>query len=347
MYQAKFRLRKDPFAMTPDPSALFNTTAHRDALAGLTYAVLHHKGFVLLTGESGTGKTTVLSRMMRFIPADRAVFSLILNPTLNPIEFLEAALLDFGVGTVPSSKVHRLLLLQRLLIDAQAEGKSCVLIVDEAHKLSADVLEEIRLLTNFENSERKLMQIILSGQVELCELLNREDLRQLKQRIALRFVLQPLAQSEVGAYLAFRWKKAGGESQAPFSQEAIDTVAAVSAGIPRIVNSVCDNALILAYGMGDPLVTAMHVRQAAVELDLLRENRPAGKLSSDVASQAPANSATRVPALGLPQPVSSLSELHSIRLKTLERYLPPEPKPSRLSRAMCKLKLLNLERTTS
>jgi general secretion pathway protein A len=243
--------------------------------------------------------------------------------------------------------VHRLLLLQRLLIDAQAEGKSCVLIVDEAHKLSADVLEEIRLLTNFENSERKLMQIILSGQVELCELLNREDLRQLKQRIALRFVLQPLAQSEVGAYLAFRWKKAGGESQAPFSQEAIDTVAAVSAGIPRIVNSVCDNALILAYGMGDPLVTAMHVRQAAVELDLLRENQPAGKLSSDVASQAPANSATRVPALGLPQPVSSLSELHSIRLKTLERYLPPEPKPSRLSRAMCKLKLLNLERTTS
>lgn len=347
MYQAHFKLRKSPFAMTPDPNFLFNTAAHRDALAGLTYAVLDCKGFVLLTGESGTGKTTVLSRMMRLVPADRAVFSLVLNPTLNASEFLEAALLDFGVESVPVSKVHRLVLLQRLLMAAQSEGKTCVLVVDEAHKLSAEVLEEIRLLTNFENSERKLLQIILSGQTELCELLNRGDLRQLKQRIALRFQLRPLAQMEVTEYIAFRWMKAGAEQQSPFSPEATGVIAAVSAGIPRVINSLCDNALVLAYGNGDAVVTAAHVRQAARDLDLLGESKLISAPASDSTSPGSVLSHSSLPVLNLPRPVSAVSELYPIRLQTLERYLPPEPRPSRLTRAMGKLKLLNLERSAS
>ncbi len=347
MYQAHFKLRKNPFAMTPDPNALFATAAHRDALAGLTYAVLDHKGFVVLTGDSGTGKTTVLSRMMRFMPPDRAVFSLVLNPSLDASEFLEAALLDFGLDDIPASKVHRLLLLQRLLTAAQADGKTCVLVVDEAHKLSIEVLEEIRLLTNFENSERKLLQIILSGQTELRELLNRDDLRQLKQRIALRFGLLPLARAEVADYIAFRWMKAGGERQPPFTPDAMDLIAAGSSGIPRLINSLCDNALVLAYGAGDGVVTAQHVGQAARDLDLADASTRESGPSLSGAGPGPVRSQSKLAALNLPRPVSSISELQPLRLRTLERYLPPEPKPSRLTRAMGKLKLLNLERTTS
>jgi general secretion pathway protein A len=269
MYNQAFGLRKNPFNMTPDPAFLLMTTQHREALVGLTYAILQRKGFVVLTGEAGTGKTTLLARVLQFLPASRLQFSVILNPTLTPAEFLELALLDFGIADVPSSKAQRLWKLQTLLLDGQAKGKVSALIIDEAHKLSPEVLEEIRLLGNFEQAEHKLLQIVMAGQRELDDTLNREDLRQLKQRIGLRLSIGPLAASEVSEYIRHRWSAAGGELP-PFTEGAIDLIAKTSQGIPRLINSVCENALTLAMSEGLIEVERRHVEAAAVDLKLYR-----------------------------------------------------------------------------
>src|SRR5690242_4121621 len=192
MYNHAFGLRQNPFNLTPDPAFLFLTEQHREALAGLTYSLLQRKGFTVLTGDVGTGKTTLLSRILRFLPSSQLQFSLIVNPTLTPAEFLELALLDFGLTEVPESKAQRLWLLQNLILQGQRQGKVSALIVDEAHKLSPEVLEEIRLLGNFEEAEQKILQILLVGQTELDQVLERPDLRQLKQRIGVRLSLGPL-----------------------------------------------------------------------------------------------------------------------------------------------------------
>jgi len=262
-----FGLRKNPFSMTPDPAFLFLTEQHREGLVGLTYAILERKGFAVLTGDVGTGKTTILARVLQFLPAARLQFSLILNPTLTPSEFLEMTLLDFGVRDIPSSKPQRLWKLQSLLLQGQREGKVSALVVDEAHKLSPEVLEEIRLLGNFEEADQKLLQILLVGQTELDDLLNREDLRQLKQRRAVRLSIGPLAPAEVGQYIRHRWLRAGGE-QPPFSAQAIIAIAAASRGIPRVINAVCENALTLAFAEKSPLVEPRHIQTAAADLCL-------------------------------------------------------------------------------
>lgn len=263
-----FGLRKNPFSMTPDPAFLFLTEQHREGLVGLTYAILERKGFAVLTGEVGTGKTTLLARVLQFIPAARLQFSLILNPTLTPAEFLEMALLDFGVRDIPASKAQRLWILQKLLLQGQREGKVSALIVDEAHKLSPEVLEEIRLLGNFEEADQKLLQILLVGQTELDDVLNREDLRQLKQRVAVRLSISALAPAEVGQYIRHRWLRAGGE-QPPFSPKATAEIAQISGGIPRLINAVCENALTAAFAEGSSVVEPRHVLAAAADLRLI------------------------------------------------------------------------------
>src|ERR1017187_3741288 len=192
MYCKFFGLDKKPFNMTPDPAFLFLTAQHREALVGLTYSILERKGFVVLTGDAGTGKTTLLTRVLQHMPETKVQSSVILNPTLTPAEFLELALLDFGIPEVPASKAQRLVKMQKLLLEGHREGRISTLVIDEAHKLSLDVLEEVRLLGNFEQDDQKLLQILLVGQSELSDLLERSDLRQLKQRIALRFTIEPL-----------------------------------------------------------------------------------------------------------------------------------------------------------
>jgi len=266
MYEEKFGLRKSPFGLTPDPSFLFLTEQHREALCGLTLAILQRKGFTVLTGEAGTGKTTLLARVLQFLPPSKLQFSAILNPTVTPAEFLELALLDFGLTEVPASKAQRLWKLRDVLLQGQREGKVTALIVDEAHKLSAELLEEIRMLGNFEDAEQKYLQILLVGQTELDATLNREDLRQLKQRIGFRLSLGPLDLHEVGEYIRHRWVKAGG-TEHPFSMEAIDRIAQASRGIPRVINALCDNALIAAFAENAPYVRESHVREVAADLD--------------------------------------------------------------------------------
>lgn len=267
MYQQAFGLRKDPFSLTPDPSFLYLTSQHREALVGLTYSILQRKGFVVMTGEAGTGKTTLLARVLQFLPPTKLQFSVILNPTLTPAEFLELALLDFGISAIPTSKAQRLWTLQHLILQGARAGKVSALVVDEAHKLSPEVLEEIRLLGNFEDADQKLLQILLVGQNELNEVLDREDMRQLKQRISVRLSIEPLAATDVDHYIHHRWLRAGG-SKAPFSEAAMQYIAAASRGIPRLINSLCENAVTQALADGARTVEQQHAKTAAEDLHI-------------------------------------------------------------------------------
>jgi general secretion pathway protein A len=269
MYKDFFRLQKLPFNLTPDPGFLFLPSKHREALAGLTYAVLGRKGFVVLTGDAGTGKTTLINSLFSRLPADRVESSVVLNPTLTASEFLENVLLDFDITDVPTSKAQRLWKLQEFLARTHHENRFAVLVIDEAHKLSLEVLEEIRLLGNFESAAEKFLQILLLGQSELDDLLNRQDLRQCKQRIALRLYIDPLTAPEVQEYIRFRWAKAGAKEGPPFTQDAVAGVVQWSQGIPRLVNSICDSALLMAYGDESAVVGINYVRAAAINLALV------------------------------------------------------------------------------
>jgi general secretion pathway protein A len=269
MYLKAFGLQRNPFGMTPDPSMLFLTEQHREALTGLTYAILGRKGFVALVGEAGTGKTILLTRALQFLPADRIQSSVILNPALTPDEFLEMTLLDFGLDAGAASKPQRLRKLQDFLLQGREAGKISVLIIDEAHKLSHEVLEEVRLLGNFEDRESKLLQIVLIGQSELNDILNRENLRQLKQRIAVRLKIQPLSGEDGSRYIEHRWTRAGGTIPLPFGREAMSRITAYSRGIPRIVNVICDNSLMNAFGRGSTRVLERDVDETARDFDLI------------------------------------------------------------------------------
>ena len=270
MYEQFFGITTCPFAMTPDPSALYLTDSHREAIAGLNYAILQRKGFVVLAGEAGTGKTTLLRKLMEMLPESEVITSVVLNPLLTPREFMELLMMDFGIASPPNSKAKRLTLLAQTLIDAHNAGKTAVLFIDEAHRLTYDLLEEIRLLTNFETSNHKLLQIVLAGQPEIADVLNRPELRQLKQRIAIRLQTHALSRDQVARYIAHRWEKAGGTNKPPFSEEAVSLIALKSMGIPRLVNAICDNALLFAFGAGTNTIGPRLIGEVVRDLDLER-----------------------------------------------------------------------------
>ncbi len=269
MYLQAFGLKKKPFSLTSDPSMLYFTDSHREALAALCYGLLERKGLLLLLGHAGTGKTTLLARAVMGLPPSRVQFASIVNPMMSPSEFLETILLGFGIREIPAGKPQRLARLEKHLLQVQAEGKVAALVVDEAHKLGTDALEEIRLLGNLERRSEKLLQIILAGQNELAATMNREDCVQLKQRVSQRVALKPLSATEVGHYIACRWARAGARQRAPFSPQAIQMIARTSEGIPRLINTVCDNALLAAFGEQSRTVEAAHVTQSCVDLDLI------------------------------------------------------------------------------
>jgi general secretion pathway protein A len=324
MYQRFFSLSTEPFAMTPDPAFLFLTAAHREALAGLSYAVLAGKGFVVLTGDAGTGKTTLLTKMLQTIPASRAIFSVVLNPTLSPDEFLEMALLDFGIPEVPASKTQRLIMLRDFLTASSKQGKSAVLVVDEAHQLAPLVLEQIRLLSNFERADAKLLQIVMAGQNELASVLNRDDLRQLKQRVAVRLSLHALSTTDVEHYIQHRWLRAGATQPHPFSPPAVAQIAEWSTGIPRLVNVLCDNALMVAFGEGVSVVTPSHVAEVAADLDLRPASRRNGR--RPISLERPSGASATAPAT---PPVAAFP--------SIERYAPETVRPSMLTRWAAKV----------
>jgi general secretion pathway protein A len=315
MYNQFFGLSKDPFNLTPDPEFLYLTPQYREALAGFTYAILARKGFVVLTGSAGTGKTTLLTRVLQHLPVTTVRSSVIVNPTLTAAEFLESVLMDFGFKNIPASKPRRIARLQKFLWEGQRAGMITALIVDEAHKLSMEVLEEIRLLGNFESASEKLLQVALLGQSELDELLDCDRLKQFKQRIAMRATLEPLAPAEVPQYIRHRWEKAGG-AEAPFSPRAFAAIGRVSQGLPRVINVVCDNALIHACGDGSASVEERHVMGACLDLRLIK----------DAPRSAPAEEA--------PPPVPAAE---AYPMTTLERYSAAAAHPSLMGRLASKL----------
>jgi general secretion pathway protein A len=269
MYEDSYGLRYKPFGIAPDPQFLFLTGQHREAATGLIYAILKHRGLMTLTGEAGTGKTTILRAVLKAIGTSSVQVAYVPVPTLNPAEFLEFVLLQFGLlNAARANKAERLLVFERFLLKANEENRTVVLIIDEAHKLSKELLEEVRLLTNYNTRHGGLIQVVLAGQTELDELLRQSDMAQLKQRVAYRFTLRPLGREEVREYIAYRWNRAGGDSRVPFEEDALDAVARYSSGIPRLINAICDNALMMAFAEGTPAVSAAIVQAVARDLDL-------------------------------------------------------------------------------
>jgi len=268
VYEQHYGLQSPPFAITPDPSCVFLTAAHREALSGLSYTVTRRKGFAILVGEAGTGKTTLLRKLLKTLPAESVYTAFILNPTVTPSEFLELLLADLGVESIPESKSGKILALHHFLLNASREGKTVILLVDEAQKLSPETLEEIRLLSNFETAHEKLLQIILAGQPEFNNVINREDLRQLKQRVALRLHIGPIPPTEVLRYMSYRWMQGGATRELPFTADAVNAITVLSHGIPRLINTLCDNALMLAVALDRETVDAAQVADVARDLDM-------------------------------------------------------------------------------
>ena len=255
IYNAYFGFSENPFNISPDPEFLYRSPQHEEALANLIYGVRSRKGFIVLSGEVGTGKTTMLECLRDYLDSQRVEFAFIFNSRLTPEQFFEMMAYDFDLQCNRKSKTEVLFALNSLLIQQAERGRTCVLIVDEAHNLDWDVLEEIRLLGNLENRQGKLLQIILAGQPELDRKLDAPNLRQLKQRIVLRCSLNPLTPEECGAYIESRLARAGMPRQKVFSPELLEEVYKRAHGIPRLINLLCDNLLVTAFAMEERVAT--------------------------------------------------------------------------------------------
>ena len=267
MYTSFFGINEKPFSITPDPRYLFMSARHGEALAHLVYGVTESGGFIQLTGEVGTGKTTLCRTLLLNRMPSNADVAVVLNPQLSALEFLEAICEELGViKPEPRGSIKALIdALNRYLLGAHAEGRRTILVVDEAQNLAPEVLEEVRLLTNLETSKQKLLQIILIGQPELRELLARTDLRQLAQRITARYHLEPLSRDETDKYIEHRLKVAGALGEV-FDQGAKREIFRLTQGVPRLINVICDRALLGAYAQGSRRVNRRLVRRAASEV---------------------------------------------------------------------------------
>jgi general secretion pathway protein A len=249
MYNAFFGFTQNPFNMSPDPAFLFRSPQHEEALANLIYGVQSRKGFIVLTGEVGTGKTTMLECLRDFLHAQRIAFASLFNSRLSVEQFFELLAYDLDLRCNRLSKTEVLLSLNNLLIERATAGRTTVLIVDEAHNLEWDVMEEIRLLGNLENRRGKLLQIVLAGQQELDDKLERPEYRQLKQRISLRCILHGFELQETIAYVNSRIARAGIPNQAFIPRNIMEEMHFRSQGIPRLINAICDNLLLTCFAL--------------------------------------------------------------------------------------------------
>jgi general secretion pathway protein A len=275
MYLQHFGLIRAPFEMTPDPAFLYLGEAHQEGLATLVYGVRARKGFVMLTGEVGTGKTTLLHALLSQLdPNTQAAF--VFNPRLEALDFFRLLFEEFGIETKCATKAEYLIALNRFLIERLERDHPTLLIVDEAQNLSSDMLEEIRLLSNLETPSSKLIQIMLVGQPELEAKLAQQELRQLRQRIVLRFRLRPFEPDETEYYVQERLRLAGYTGKGLFKRSALRRLHSLTGGIPRLLNVVCDGSLLLAYSRGESAIDVDEVEEVARDLGLVASDERGG-----------------------------------------------------------------------
>jgi general secretion pathway protein A len=272
MYTEHFGLTEKPFSISPDPRYLYLSQRHADALAHLIYGISESGGFIQLTGEVGTGKTTLIRSLLEQLP-DKTEIALVLQPQLSTLEFLKAICQELRIEPPANETVKSLIdSLNEKLLEAHAQDCRIVLIVDEAQTLSPELLEQVRLLTNLETAKRKLLQIILIGQPELRELLDRPEMRQIAQRITGRYHLEPLTAQDARIYIRHRLRVAGTQAEV-FSEGAVRQLFRLSGGIPRLINVIADRALLAAYTREEHHIGSSLVRRAAFEVFGARKTR--------------------------------------------------------------------------
>jgi general secretion pathway protein A len=260
MYLSFFNFKEQPFNVTPDPKFLYFGESYQDALAYLVYGIRMRKGFVVLTGEIGSGKTTVINALLERLDDSHRVAHLV-HSNMSLKDMLRFVFRDFGMDAAGKSKSELLLQLQEFLIRLDQQGGNAVLIIDEAQNLRSWQLEEIRLLSNIETSKRKLIQIILVGQPELLQIMDLAELRQFKQRITLHYHLKPLSREETEAYVEHRLKISGYEGARLFDDGALDEIYTFSEGIPRLINAICDRAFVKACVSNQHKIDRKMIRQ--------------------------------------------------------------------------------------
>jgi general secretion pathway protein A len=266
MYDHFYGFHEPPFNLTPDPRFLFYSERHREAFHHVLFGIQERKGFIQLTGEVGAGKTTICRAILEELgPTYRT--ALILNPCLTSSQLLRTILHELGLAPGRIDRAAGLELLNRFLLDQLAAGNDVVLLIDEAQDLEPELLEEVRLLSNLETDQRKLLQIVLVGQPELRDRLDERGLRQLRQRITVRYHLRPLSRQETEHYIRHRLHVAGGNSRPTFDRWAIRRIYRYSRGVPRLINAVCDKTLLCGFVTGTDRLTGRHVRRAVRELE--------------------------------------------------------------------------------
>ena len=272
MYETFYGLRENPFNVTPNPEYIYLGENHREALAQLLYGVKERKGFIVITGEVGTGKTTLIHYLLDKMNGNHTKTALLFNPKLTVDDFIQYILKDLGVRVQGKTKGEYLHNLHRYLLHAYQRDERVILIVDEAQGLKPELLEEIRLLSNLETSRSKLLQIVLLGQPELDKTLSQPGFRQLRQRINLRYHLSPLSEKETREYIGKRLRIAGAKDPI-FTEKAMKQIYLKSGGIPRLVNILCDNALLNGYALDQKRVDERSVKEAAKDLHLKKQSR--------------------------------------------------------------------------
>ncbi|HZL56892.1 MAG TPA: AAA family ATPase [Bryobacteraceae bacterium] len=281
MYKAFFGLTANPFNLSPDPAFLYRSAQHEEALANLIYGVQSRKGFIVLTGEVGTGKTTMLECLRDHLDSHHIPFAFLFNSRLTPDQFLEMIAYDLELPCSRTSKTEILFALHNMLIERANQNRTTALIVDEAQNLDWAVLEEIRMLGNLENRRGKMLQIILSGQPELDRKLEEQEYRQLKQRIALRCRLHPFSASETAEYIATRLSRAGMREQTVFAPDVLLEIHLRTQGIPRLINGVSDNLLLTAFAMEKKQATIPMLEEVSRDMCLEWQGSPAVQFPSE------------------------------------------------------------------
>ena len=294
MYERFYRLRERPFARTPDPDYLYPSRVHREALNYLRYGIESQAGFIVITGAIGSGKTTLLQTLLRGLD-DRTTVARLMNTLLDPRELLESAMIDFGLDPGGQSKPAMLKMLGEFLVAQRGAGKLVLLVIDEAQNLSLPALEEIRMLSNLETEKSKLIQIVLIGQPDLRDKLDRPELEQLRQRITVSYHLEPLDADETAHYINHRLARAAVGAPMEFAREVTDRIHERSLGVPRLINVISDAALVFGYGEERCEIDASLVDDVIADLDSTGVLGPAAAPNRHV-SVVPADPAVMAPA---------------------------------------------------